>query len=223
MNVLINKIIKSTYVRMISIVVSLMAIAFILIWARAFYGSIQAYKKGEAFLKEKQYIRAVTYFDRSIHWYTPFNPFVQKSAERLWGIGEQAEKEGDIRLALIAYRTIRSGFYGASHFVTPGMAWIKKSERKIDALMGEEDKEVSKDSASLKEAMLAEQKTPSPNVLWTILLEIGFLGWIGSVIGFIMFRRRHEKEAEYRASSGFLWLILTACFFGLWIIGMIKA
>jgi hypothetical protein len=223
MGVLTKKVIKSSYFRMVSTVLGLMAIALILVWARAFYGSIQAYQKGETYLEEKQYVRAVTYFDRSIHWYTPINPFVQKSAERLWDIGEQAEKEGDIRLALIAFRTIRNGFYGASHFITPGRAWIEKSDRKIDALMGGEGKEVSKDSASLKEALIQKQRNTAPAVLWTIVLEIGFLGWIGSVIGFIMFRMRHKKEGEYRASSGFLWLILTVCFIGLWIIGMMKA
>lgn len=204
-------------------ILGLAAIALIMVWGRAFYGSIQAYQMGETFLKEKQYIRAVTFFDRSIHWYTPFNPFIQKSAEQLWAIGKQAEKEGDIRLALISFRTIRNGFYGASHFVTPGRSWINKTGREIDVLLGEEDGEVSDDSASLKEALLQEQKIAGPDVLWTILLEIGFLGWIGSVIGFIMFRLRHKKDGEYQASSSFIWLTLTVCFFALWIFGMVKA
>ena len=223
MGVLLNKVIKSSFFKTVSMVLGLIVIALILVWGRAFYGSIQAYQKGETYLEEKQYVRAVTYFDRSIHWYTPINPFVQKSAERLWGIGEQAEKEGDIRLALIAFRTIRNGFYGASHFITPGRAWIKKSDRKIDALIGGQEKEVSKDSALLKETLIEEQRNKSPVVLWTIVLEIGFLGWIGSVIGFIMFRMRHKQKGEYRVSSDFLWMILTVCFFGLWIIGMMKA
>ena len=204
-------------------VLGLIVIALILVWSRAFLGSVQAYHKGETFLEERQYVRAVTFFDRSIHWYTPFNPFVEKSAERLWEIGEQAEKEGDIQLALIAYRTIRNGFYGASHFAIPGKGWIKKSDEKIGALTKKKREEVSKDSTSLKEVLLEEQKNTSPVVLWTIVLEVGFLGWIGSFIGFIMSRMRQKKEDDYRASSGFLWLILTVCFFGLWIIGMIKA
>ena len=213
----------SGYFKRVSLILGLMVVALILVWSRALLGSIQAYHKGETFLEGRQYVRAITFFDRSIHWYTPFNPFVEKSAERLWEIGDQAEKEGDIQLALIAYRTIRNGFYGASHFVIPGKGWIKKSEEKIGSLMKKKGEEVSEDSASLKEALIQEQRNTSPAVLWTIVLEIGFLGWIGSVIGFIMFRLRHKKEDGYRASSDFLWLIPTACFFGLWIIGMMKA
>ncbi len=210
---------------MATVILGLMAIGLILIWGRAFYGSIRAYQKGETYLEEKQYIRAVTFFDRSIHWYTPFNPYVRKSAERLWGIGEQAEKQGDIQLALIAFRTIRRGFYGASHFRTPGMAWIKKSERKISALLGTEERErkVSGNSATLREELLRNQKSTSPLILWTIVLEIGFLGWIGSVVGFIMFGLRPENEGRNRASSNFLWIILAVVFFILWIVGMMKA
>lgn len=209
----------------ISTILLLVALGLFIVWCRAFYGSMKDYQKGEALLKEEQYVRAVTFFDRSIHWYTPFNPYVRKSAERLWAIGEQAEKEGDIRLALISFRTIRSGFYAASHLKTPGMTWIKKSEEKIKALVGTGGRvgDASDDSVSLREALLRDQRSTSPKIFWTIFLEIGFLGWIGSVIGFIMLRLRHEKEGEYRSSLKYFWIILAILFFTLWIVGMMKA
>ena len=105
------------------------------------------------------------------------------------------------------------------------MAWIRKSERKVNVLLGVEarDREVSGDSTSLQEELLRDQKSTSPKILWTIVLEIGFLGWIGSVIGFIMLRVRHEKESENRASLKLLWITLTVVFFIFWIIGMMKA
>lgn len=223
MRVFLKKLIKSKYLKTVSVVLGVMAVALLMVWGRAFYGSIEAFNRGETYLKEKQYIRAITFFDRSIHWYTPFNPFVQKSAEQLWTIGEQAEKEGDTQLALIAFRTIRNGFYAASHFVIPGRAWIQKSERKIDVLMGVEGRGTSEDSASLKEELLQEQNVASPSVPWTIVLEFGFLGWVGSVIGFIVFRLRHKKDGVYPASTSLLWFILFVCFFGLWVVGMMKA
>ena len=225
MNTFLKRLFRSRYSKIVTVILGLMAIGIIIIWGKAFYGSIKAYQKGETYLEEKQYVRAITFFDRSIHWYTPFNPYVQKSAERLWEIGEQAEKQGDIQLALIAFRTIRSGFEGASHFRTPGMAWIRKSERKVNVLLGveERDREVSGDSASLREKLLRDQKGTSPKILWTIVLEIGFLGWIGSVIGFIMLRLRYEKEGETRVSLKILWITLTVVFFIFWIIGMMKA
>ncbi len=83
------------------------------------------------------------------------------------------------------------------------MAWIRKSERKVNALWGVEEKEreVSGDSALLREELLRDQKSTSPKILWTIVLEIGFLGWIGSVIGFIILRLRYEKKRTQNAVS----------------------
>ncbi len=105
------------------------------------------------------------------------------------------------------------------------MAWIKKSERKIMSLLGteEREREVSDDSATLREELLRNQKSTSPIILWTLVLEIGFLGWIGSVIGFIMFGLRPENEGGNRASLNFLWIMLAVVFFILWIVGMMKA
>jgi hypothetical protein len=74
---------------------------------------MQDYGTQGTFLKENQIIRAISYFDRSLHWYAPLNPYVQKSAQRLWEIGDRAERDGDLKLAFIAFSTIRSGFYGS--------------------------------------------------------------------------------------------------------------
>jgi len=203
----------------------LVALALIMVWARAFYGSMEAYQRGETYLEDKQYVRAVTFFDRAIHWYTPFNPYVRKSAERLWDIGEQAERGGDLQLALMAYRTIRRGFYGASHFITPGRLWISKSERKIDTLLRwEENKgKVANETTTIRKKILEDQKSSSPSVLWTILLEMGFLGWVGSIICLIMFTFGRKKKDPFPKSSMFPWITLAVLFFVLWIMGMMKA
>lgn len=192
-------------------------------WLRCFYGSMEAYKTGEEMLRQKQLIRSITYFDRSIHWYTPWNPYVEKSADRLWEIGEQAEKEGDLTLALIAFRTIRGGFYAASHFVTPGKKWIEKSEFKIDQLVRRERKTESElREPELKEKIRQSQKSSPPDVFWTVILEIGFLGWVGSLFAFI-FRRWGPKDGSIHLFRPFTWVGFGVVFFAMWIIGMVKA
>jgi len=216
---------KHKYVKITCIILALIAIFLIMVWARAFYGSMQAYKKGEVHLTEHRYIKAVTFFDRSIHWYTPFNPYVKKSTERLWEIGLHGEQQGDIRLALIAYRTIRRGYYAASNIVTPGRMWIERCESKIDGLVKIEEKirERDQDFESEKQLILQSQKKESPDVFWSILLEIGFLGWIGSVIGLIMFALRRKGDSKSMAKISFSWVGLALIFFALWIVGMMKA
>jgi hypothetical protein len=225
MDFLSSKFHKHKYVKMTFTILALIAISLILVWARAFYGSMQAYKKGEVHLTEHRYIKAVTFFDRSIHWYTPFNPYVYKSAERLWEIGLYGERQGNIRLALIAFRTIRRGFYAASNVVTPGRMWIERCESKIDELVKIEEKteERARNFESEKKLILQSQKTGSPSIFWSIILEIGFFGWVGSVIGFIIFVLRPQKEKNYSKSQAVIWIVLTLVFLVLWTAGMMSA
>lgn len=199
--------------RMIVKTVSFAFLLLFMLWARVFYGSMQDYKTGQALLKENQTVRAITYFDRSLHWYAPLNPYVQKSAQRLWEIGDRAEREGDKKLAFIAFSTIRSGFYGASHFIVPGKQWIERSESRITDLVRLEE----------KDKVLPDQKVTPPNVFWTVVLEIGLLGWIGSVFVLIFLWSGRAKELRPRTSSPLLWLITAAACFSLWILGMFKA
>lgn len=179
----------------------------ILVWARAFYGSRESFFKGEALFKEGQTIRAITFFDRSIHWYTPFNPYVERSARRLWEIGEKAQREGDGKLALIAFETIRSGFYGASHIVVPGKDWIAKVDAKLLEL-GAGGKDV---------------KDPHPDPFWSVVVVGSFLGWVGSVIGLILSVMRPRRSPGKTWTKGLQWISIGAACFALWILGMFKA
>lgn len=206
-------------------VIGLIAIILVMIWARTFFGSMRNYQKARTYLNEEQYVRAITFFDRSIHWYTPFNPYVRKSAENLWKIGEYAEKQGDIQLALMAYRTIRRGFYAARSFYTPGKKWIYECDLKIYEIMKlEQIQKETRDGSTVLGKYLSEgPKDASPNMFWTIILEIGFLGWIGVVICFIIYRLGFKGENKYSIASFLIWIAITIFFFALWIIGMVKA
>ena len=207
---------------MFSVLVALMVI---MLWIRVFYGSMESYHQGEEYLRESQYIKAITFFDRSIHWYTPFNPYAGRSAEKLWEIGDFAEAQGDIRLALIAYRTIRRGFYAARSFFSPGKKWIHRSDRKINALiqLEQDQKKLHDGPASEKKSFSESQKAPGPNVLWSIILGIGFLGWVGSVFGFIVFKCRDTQMTRFFGLSCLKWGCPALIFFIFWIIAMVKA
>lgn len=210
---------------MIFMVLGLITIMLLMVCARTFYGSMKAYYEGEDYLKEKQYIRAITFFDRSIHWYTPFNPYVERSAKHLWNIGKYAEKKGDTKLALIAFRTIRGGFYSTNSFYKTGREWIKKCDIQINQLMKLElGRKGAPINSKMKGGYITErQKDPSPSIFWTIFLEVGFFGWIGSAMGFIMFILTRKEEPRYSIFSFLGWITLTTVFFALWIIGMMRA
>jgi len=220
----IKKFIQNFYFRKTLIFILIFMLFVLMVWARAFYGSLQAYQKGKFYLEHHQYIRSITFFDRSIHWYTPFNPYVRKSTEHLWEIGLQAEKQEDIKLALVAYRTIRGGLYGVRSFYTPYKGWIKKSDLKINelVLVKKLTKETS-DKTSLKGGMMDDQGVDRPNVLWSILLEVGFLGWLGSIIGLITSSRDRKEKGGFITFSSITWICIACGFFVIWILGMIMA
>jgi len=197
----------------------------ILVWVRAFYGAREAYHQGEKYLQSQQFIRAITYFDRSIQWYTPLNTYVYQSAAKLWEIGNHAEKIGDTKLALIAFRAVRRGFYSVNHFIQPGKNWIERCNLKISALLKKESEErtFKKGTARTKKPAFNNPKTAPPNVFWSVLLEIGLLGWIGSTFGLIFaaFGRKRHFRPFSPSTAG--WIALCIIFLGMWIMGMMLA
>jgi hypothetical protein len=184
------------------------------LWLRVFYGSMEDYKTGETLLKENQTIRAVTYFDRSLHWYAPLNPYVERSAKRLWEIGERGEKEKDTRLALIAYESIRNGFYGASYLLTPGQDWIRRAQEKVDDLSTPQGRQKT----------VSSKKNPHPNPLWSAAVVVSFIGWVGSLLGFARWVMGRGGDGTGKMlGRPLFWIGLAILFFGLWILGMALA
>ena len=93
------------------------------------------FNQGEAAFRRGDFAGAVAGFESALHMYVPYNPAIEKAAQRLWQIGETNERLGDIDRALIAYRSLRSSFYADHWLVTPGTDWIAKCDRKIAALI----------------------------------------------------------------------------------------
>jgi hypothetical protein len=212
-------------IRTAGTVFCLLALAFLMIWLKAFYGSMAAYDRGESLLEVKDYARAVTFFDRSIHWYTPFNPYVEKSAERLWEMSGQAEKRGDIRLSLMALRAVRRGFYAARGLYAPGKGWIERAEGEIRRLTAGSRNRAESSGMSGGEAAYSPEggKDGNPDVAWTVVLEIGLLGWIGSMVGFILSLFQDKERGKFILAPAFTWGGLALIFFSMWVFGMMKA
>ncbi|MBW1742848.1 MAG: hypothetical protein JRJ47_05380 [Deltaproteobacteria bacterium] len=216
-----NRLSKRPFTRVISAAICLTLVVLALVWTRAFFVSMHAYQEGERYFKKQQHIKAITFFDRSIHWYTPLNPYVHKSAQRLWEICAQAEQQGDAQLALIATRTIRRGFLAARSFYTPGRDWIDRCDAKIASLMDQGTK--ARRLSDAAEVSLPTQATPQPSVFWTLILEVGFIGWIGSVIGFLMLSLTGGQTARLRSGTAIFWGIMVIIFYAMWIVGMMRA
>jgi len=195
-------------------------IIFSVLVMRVLYLQISHYLDGEEYLAQKDYKLAIREYDTSMHFYLPFSPYIERSAERLWAIGEHFEGKGKIDWALLAYSSIRSAFYSSRSLYTPGKEWIKRCDEKIASLnvkiLLSEGSIKEVDSEEEKEKHLYVMRTDrSPEPLWAVILELGFFGWVGSVI-YTIYRLDNRKNVLYGAVS-------FGVFFILWIFALFNA
>ncbi len=193
---------------------------------KVYLSSLKEFKTAEAAYAQADYLRAVTHYERAILWYLPFGGIVDRAAAQLWAIAESLETE-DKPLALEAYRSLRSAFYATRSFYTPGQDWIHRANPKIASLMAEEthysEADRNKSLAQKTEEALAILERPmKPDPFWSIVLVIGFLGWVAGTLIFI-WRAFREGGTQIIAKRGFLWGSLVVLSYALWIIGMMKA
>ncbi|MEI8355044.1 MAG: hypothetical protein WCG31_02935 [Deltaproteobacteria bacterium] len=116
-------------------IIAIAAVCLLLIWGETCWRQRVQFAKGEAALARMNYIEAIDGYAAAIHMYTPGSSLVQKSAVRIWSIGDCLERAGDSVLALVAYRALRSSFYAAKGLYTPGKEWISRCDEKIASLV----------------------------------------------------------------------------------------
>ena len=110
-------------------------IALILIWGVTGWRQWRQFTKGEEAHAAGDPIGAIAGYEASLHMYTPASPLVERAAGRLWDLAGELEQQGEREKALIAYRSLRSSFYAARGFTTPGLGWIERCDAKIAALV----------------------------------------------------------------------------------------
>lgn len=110
-------------------------ISIVLIWGNTLYRQHVQFEKGEKGMAVRDFPAAVAGYESAIHMYTPGSSIVDRSAQRLWEIGQITERGGDYPHALIAYRSLRSSFYAVAGINSPGKDWIARCDDRIAALV----------------------------------------------------------------------------------------
>jgi hypothetical protein len=116
-------------------VVAVALISLALIWGNTLYRQHVQFDKGEKGAAAGDFLAAVAGYESAIHMYTPGSSLVEQSAQKLWELGEMAERRGDTARALIAYRSLRSSFYAVAGIYSPGKGWIERCDARISALV----------------------------------------------------------------------------------------
>jgi len=208
--------------RVIQIGVVFVAILGVLVF-RMNYESKKEYYLGEKAHRAGKVEEAISHFDRALHWYYPGNPHIEVAAQGLWKIGQSVEGPNR-KIALMAYDALRGGILSTRSFYVPHRTWLEKANGRIARLRAEEEVESNKKADIAKtveyhQKLLAHEE--QPNLFWSLVVTLGFLGWAGSVAGFIW--RGFDREGRMLLRPSLPWIASTTLCFGAWIAGLLYA
>jgi len=215
-----------SFAKKVSLLLLAVCLLFLMIYLKIFFSSRSEFKTAELARISGEYSEAIKHCERAILWYLPVGGYVEPASEGLWEMAEALESE-DKKLALEAYRSLRSAFYATRSFYTPGLPWIDRSNQKIAALMAEAvpyseaDKKKPYDQRR-QEALAILERPMKPDPLWSMAVGIGLLGWVSGVLLFIWKAFRGESP-RVDLKQGFLWGSIVVVFYALWIVGLMKA
>ncbi|MDA8078249.1 MAG: hypothetical protein M0Z79_04850 [Nitrospiraceae bacterium] len=202
------------------------ALFIVMVGAKVFYLERSHFLSAEKYYEASDWKLAIREYDLALHFYFPGSPYVNKSAEKLWQIGEMFEKADKPDWAVLAYSSIRSSFYASRSLYTPGREWIRRCDEKIAGLDVEiliRDGSLKPDQAKTeKEKLLYVMKVDrAPDPAWSVLVEVGFLGWISSVLFTIW--KAFDKAGRLRTKQALYGLLFFVVTFSLWVISLLKA
>jgi hypothetical protein len=197
----------------------------LVLWIKVSYSSRQELGLGTAADARGEYATAITHYERAIKWYTPFSRSVRLAVKRLWTLGAAAEGREDLSLALDAYWSLRGSLYAVQSVYLPYRDWIPRIEERLAVLMAKTAQPEGQGSEKLTQnrARFAQllQRDAAPTLGGSILVELGFLGWVGAVMGFIWSACSRCDRRAWQQSL--LWGSGIVVFFGVWIVGMLIA
>jgi hypothetical protein len=199
-------------------------IILILIFGKIFYMQRDHYLQAESYVAT-DLKRAILEYDVAMHNYTPWSPYIRRSAERLWQIGEMLERKGKPDLAVIAYSSIRSSFYASRSLYTPGKEWIEKCDDKIaslnvDKLVGEGTIKPGESETEKKKHLFVQKTDRAPDPLGSVLLELGFFGWVASIVFVII--KGFDEEGRVKVRTALYGMGFFICSFAIWVISALR-
>ena len=199
----------------------LVGIAVMALLLRVLWGGRAECGRADDEIEAGRPYQAVLHYERAVRWYLPGSPYSGRAVDALWTMGEEAEAAGDPELALFAYRGLRASAHATRSFYQPYARRISDAEEHIATLMAADPAARWPDRALDAEERrgivldnLREHEDPVTG--WVIVLELGFLAWLGG--GAALAWRMGRPERRKRTT----WILAgTVCAgYGLWILGM---
>ena len=181
--------------------------------------------KADLLLAEGDIDGSIVHYRRAARWYAPGSPFHVAALTKLAALGAQAERKGETDRALSAYRAIRSAIMSARSFYTPEPKRLRFADRKIAELMASLPPPPI-DAGKSREQLRAEhlallESGNGPNIFWTWVVLLGFIGWVGGAYAFTI--RAIDDQDRLVWSEVRRWGAVVVIGFGLFVLGMTLA
>jgi hypothetical protein len=179
----------------------------------------------DAAIEREDVESAIVHYRRAARWYVPASPLHVRALAKLESIGQAAERVGDTERALSAYRSVRGSIMATRSFYVPERARLTRANQRIALLMAEQSApgvDLGKSKTQLRSEHLALlEREPGPDVLWTMVLLVGFFGWVASAFAFTA--KAIDEHDRWVAAEAKKWGALIALGFGLFVLGMALA
>ncbi len=193
---------------------TMVVILLLMVLVRVYIGSATEYRRAVEAQEIGDLTSAVNYYGRSIKWYAPLSPWVKRSLEGLWKIGEDSYSQGDLDTAIFAVTTLRSSLYSSRGPFTPFKGQVEMADDWLSS-------HVPEAYPGVKEEDLSHiLRTPkAPNRAWSLSVGIGFIGWILSVFAFI-FAVFPDGKGNFKLRKVLGIGFFVAAFYALWVLGI---
>jgi len=208
---------ESTESLRISRFLTFVVLLLVMVLGRVYIGSIVEYNRAFEATRANDEISAIIHHGRAIKWYAPLNPWVEGSAEALWEIGESAARRGDMETAIFAIETLRSSLHAARGPFTPMTEWIDRSNLWLAEHIAKEYPNMTEE-----EVMNTLTEPTGPHRGWSVLVGIGFVGWILALFVFIFSAFPIYDEKKDRMKT-LLSIGAAVVFYLVWIVGLYLA
>ncbi|MDH5493989.1 MAG: hypothetical protein OEY14_18710 [Myxococcales bacterium] len=196
-----------------------------LITLRVLVASHSELQEAERLLAAADPDAAIVHYRRAARWYAPGSPYPSRALDRLAQLARQAEEASDEERALAAWRSIRASILSTRSFYIPNGERLREADARIAALMAELPAppiDAGKSRAQLEAEHLELLSAPvGPSVGWTLLLLLGFFGWVGG--GFAFAARAFDAEDRLLRGPALRWGGLILAGFALFALGLLMA
>jgi len=192
-------------------------VLLIMVLGRVYIGSVVEYNRAVEAVGANDEISAIIHHGRAIKWYAPLNPWVKDSAQALWDIGESAAKRGDMKTAIFAVETLRSSLHAARGPFQPMTEWIDRSNLWLADHVIQEYPNMTEE-----EVMDTLTRPTGPHRGWSVLVGIGFVGWILALFLFIFSAFPIYEEGKNNKKAMFACVVAVICYL-VWIVGLYLA